>query len=192
MSNERLSQLLDGLKQGKPLVSTDLLPLVYDELRDLARGIMRGRGSSETLAPTALVNEACARLLGPSCLSWESRAHFFAVAAMAMQQVLSNHARSKRSQKNAAGDRVTLSGLSAGDLAADPGHQFDLLALDDALTKLAEFDPRKARLIELRFFGGLTMEECAHVLEVSVPTLEREWRATRAFLRTELSGSGDA
>ena len=111
---------------------------------------------------------------------------------MAMRQVLSNHARSKRSEKNAAGDRVTLSGLSGGDLAADPGHQFDLLALDDALTKLAEFDARKARLIELRFFGGLTMDECAHVLEVSVPTLEREWRATRAFLRTELSESGNA
>jgi len=181
MDSEKFTQLLGEIQSGRTAASDELLPLVYDELRSLARGIMGRQAAAHTLQPTALANEACIRLLGSSTLSWESRAHFFAVAAVAMRQILANHARAKHADKRSApGHRVTLAGI------AHQQDDVDLLALDDALVRLAALDPRQARFIELRFFGGLTVAESAHVLAISVPTAEREWRAARAFLQSEL------
>ena len=149
---------------------------------------MRGQRGSHTLQPTALVNEACVKLLGGTELSWQNRTHFFAVAAMAMRQVLANHARGRRAAKRAAGgDRVTLSDV-AGARGSEIG--VDALALDDALAKLAAVDPRQARLVELRYFAGMTMEESAFVLDVSVRTVERDWVVARAFLKSELAEQG--
>jgi RNA polymerase sigma factor (TIGR02999 family) len=190
MHDQPLTQLLGEIKAGRAAVTADLLPLVYDQMRGLARGMMKDQPESHTLQPTALVNEACAKLLGSAELSIESRAHFFAIAATAMRQVLADHAKAKRAEKRTPqGKRVTLAGVpgesGVGRVAGAPG-EVDMLALDDALTKLAGLDPRQARLIELRFFGGMTVAEAAIVMEVSVPTLEREWRAAKAFLRNEL------
>lgn len=184
MTGERLTLLLQQVQSGQSLATEELLPLVYEELRNLARGMMQGQSGGHTLQPTALVHEAYAKLLGSASLSVESRAHFFAIAALAMRQVLSNHARAKRAEKrSAAGNRVTLAEVaSSGPVQRD----VDVLGLDDALTKLASLDPRQAKLVELRFFGGLTMDETASLMGVSVPTLEREWRAAKAFLRAEL------
>jgi RNA polymerase sigma-70 factor (ECF subfamily) len=174
MSTPQLTQLLQEVRTGKALASRDLLPLVYDELRGMARGMMSHREQSHTLQPTALVNEACAKLLGSAELSIESRAHFFAIAAMAMRQVLADHAKAKRAEKRTPqGKRVTLAGVPGESgvggvggvrgVAGAPG-EVDMLALDDALTKLAGLDPRQARLIELRFFGGMTVAEAAVAL----------------------------
>ncbi|MBS0197754.1 MAG: sigma-70 family RNA polymerase sigma factor [Planctomycetes bacterium] len=178
-----MTQLLADIKEGRASVSDELLPLVYEELRELARKLMKSRGRAHTLEPTSLVNEACAKLIGSAKLSVDSRVHFFALAALAMRQVLSNHARAVRGRRQSTpGQRTTLSGIPGSE------REVDSLALDDALNKLATLSPRQARLVELRFFGGMTMEESAQVLDVSVPTLEREWRAARAFLRSELGG----
>ncbi len=186
MNSNQLTLLLGQMKQGDATAAENLLPLVYEELRGLARGLMKNQAGSHTLQPTALVNEACVKLLGGAELSWQSRAHFFAVAAMAMRQVLANHARAKATEKRSPdGDRVTLIGLAAETKAE---LSFDAMALDEALGKLAALDPRQARLVELRYFGGMTMEESAFVLDVSVRTVEREWVVARAFLKTELSG----
>jgi RNA polymerase sigma factor (TIGR02999 family) len=188
MSSDELTILLGELRQGRGVASSDLLPRVYGELREVAQGMMRGQRGSHTLQPTALVNEACVKLLGGTELSWQNRAHFFAVAAMAMRQVLANHARARRAAKRAAeGDRVTLSDV-AGGRSSEIG--VDALALDDALAKLAAVDPRQARLVELRYFAGMTMEESAFVLDVSVRTVERDWVVARAFLKSELAEQG--
>jgi RNA polymerase sigma-70 factor, ECF subfamily len=198
MNSERITQLLADIKGGDRLASSELLPLVYDELRGLARSLMhRGAGAAaHTLQPTALVNEACMKIMGQTNLSLQSRAHLFAVAAMAMRQVLSNHARAKRADKRGGAglggadgaseaavgrrQRVTLSGISGGD------REVDLLELDDVLTKLERLDPRQAHLVSLRFLGGMTMEAAAGILGISLSSCEREWRAARAFLLSEL------
>jgi RNA polymerase sigma-70 factor, ECF subfamily len=184
MTSERLTLLLHQVRTGQCLATEELLPLVYEELRQLARGMMQGQSGGHTLQPTALVHEAYAKLLGSAVLSVESRAHFFALAALAMRQVLANHARAKRAEKRSVeGGRITLAEVAA---AGGEQREVDVLGLDDALTKLASLDTRQAKLVELRFFGGLTMEETAGLMNVSVPTLEREWRAAKAFLRAEL------
>ncbi len=181
MNTERLTELLGEVTEGRATATAEILPLVYDELRRVARGLMHGRRGPDTLQPTALVNEACAKLLGSAHLSVVNRAHFFAIAAMAMRQVLSSHAREKRAQKRSApGVRVTLTGVTGQD------NEVDSLALDDALTKLAKLDPRQSKLVELRFFAGMTSEEAAVVMELSEATINREWRSARAFLRNEL------
>jgi RNA polymerase sigma-70 factor (ECF subfamily) len=188
MTSERLTLLLHQVRTGQSLATEELLPLVYEELRHLARGMMQGQPSGHTLQPTALVHEAYAKLLGSAELSVESRAHFFALAALAMRQVLANHARAKRAEKRSAeGSRVTLAEVAAAGVGGGEQREVDVLGLDDALTKLASLDARQAKLVELRFFGGLTMDETAGLMGVSVPTLEREWRAAKAFLRAELS-----
>ena len=179
-----VTSLLVEWKSGNEDAKELLIPLLYDELHRMAERYLRNESGARTLQPTALVHEAYAKLLGSAVLSVESRAHFFALAAMAMRQVLANHARAKRAEKrSAAGDRVTLAEVAA---AGGEQREVDVLGLDDALTKLATLDARQAKLVELRFFGGLTMEETAGLMGVSVPTLEREWRAAKAFLRAEL------
>ena len=159
------------------------MPLVYDELRRLAASFLRRERRDHTLQPTALVNEAYMRLVDQHAVSWENRAQFFGLAAQMMRRILVNHAQARRAEKRGGGaTRITLDPSHA----ASKDRTLEVLAVDEALAKLAGFDPFKARLVELRIFAGLTMEEAATVLGKSKPTLEREWRLARAWLHKEL------
>ena len=160
-----------------------LLPLVYQELRRLAASYLRREKPGQTLQPTALVNEAYLRLLKDRPDRWQNRAHFCAIAAHAMRQILIERARARHAQKRGgARARVTLDDA----LAAGGERSIDLLALDEALERLAQLDPEQARLIELRFFGGLTVEETADAMDISPATVKRHWAVARAWLAREL------
>jgi RNA polymerase sigma-70 factor (ECF subfamily) len=163
-----------------------LLPIVYQELRRLAASYLRREKPGQTLQPTALVHEAYLRLMKDRPDRWQNRAHFCAIAAHSMRQILIERARARGALKRGgAQPRVTLDeGLVAGGQRS-----FDLLALDEALGRLAEFDPEQARLVELRFFGGLTVEETAEALNISPATVKRHWAAARAWLARELEGN---
>ena len=167
---------------GQPLA--ELVPLVYDELRRLARGYLGRERPGQTLQPTALVNEAYLRLAKDRKQEWGSRARVVGIAAMSMRQILIERARARDAQKRGGGRaRVT---LDEGLLAAR-SQTVDLLAVDEALIRLAGIDARQARLVELRFFGGLTVEECAEVLGVSPATVKRDWTLARAWLQREIT-----
>jgi len=191
----QVTQLLEAARSGRASAADQLLPLVYDELRALAGSIFRGQRRDHTLQPTALVHEAYARLVKPvddpsGEAQWTSRAHFFAVAAKAMRQVLANHARDRRASKRGGGwNRITLS----DNITPTPGggHDLDLLTIDEALEALAQLDDRQSRIVELRFFAEMTVEEIAHILGVSVSTVEREWRMARAWLSARLRERGE-
>ena len=180
--------LLEQAGQGRASAADHLLPLVYDELRALANSFFRRQRTDHTLQPTALVHEAYAKLVG-SCggatgqALWASRAHFFAVAAKAMRQILANHARDRRAAKRSGQwHRVTLS-----EGVTPSGHRdLDLVALDEALEQLAHLDERQAHVVELRFFAEMNVKEIAHVLGVSISTVERDWRMARAWLSARL------
>ena len=163
-----------------------LLPIVYQELRRLAASYLRREKPGQTLQPTALVHEAYLRLMKDRPDRWQNRAHFCAIAAHSMRQILIERARARGALKRGgAQPRVTLDeGLVAGGQRS-----FDLLALDEALERLAQFDPEQARLVELRFFGGLTVEETADALNISPATVKRHWAAARAWLARELEGN---
>lgn len=168
---------------GKELV-TQLLPLVYDDLRRLAQAKMNREPGNVSLEPTALAHETFMRLVDHSRVDWRGKSHFMAVAAQAMRRILVDHARSrKRLKRGGSRQRVD---LSSGVAATGPS-EVDLLALDDALEKLAEIDPRQAKVIELRFFGGLSVDEVAEALGVSKRTVEGDWTMARAWLRRELA-----
>jgi RNA polymerase sigma factor (TIGR02999 family) len=162
-----------------------LIPLVYDTLRQIARRRLRDERESHTLQPTALVNEAYLKLVEQR-VSWQSRAHFFGVAARLMREILIDYARARQRLKRG-GEWQRISLTDAENIAQEQA--VDLLLLDDALQRLAAVDGRKSHVVELRFFGGLTLEETAEVLRLSTPTIEREWRAARAWLQTELATS---
>ncbi len=182
-ATDRISELSTraGRRGGEEL--DELLPLVYDELRRLARGYLRHERRAITLQPTALVNEAYLRLLKDRKDDWRSRAHVVGVAAQAMRQILIEAARARAAQKRGGGAaQVT---LDEGLIAAD-AQTVDVLAVDDALRRLAELDPEQARLVELRFFGGLTIEECAEALGISPATVKRHWAVARAWLQREI------
>lgn len=173
------TKLLAELGNGDSAAAARLLPIVYDELRRLASHYFRRQRSDHTLQPTALVHEAFLRMIDQTRAQWKDRAHFFAVAAKAMRQILVNHALAKNAEKRGGGRaKVAL----ADEFAPASGNEFDAIALDDALKKLAELDERKARVVELRFFSGLSVEEVAEVLNVSVTTIEGDWRMARAWL----------
>lgn len=161
----------------------------YTELRRIAGGLMRAERRDHTLQATAVVNEAYMRLADASKLEWKSRAHFFAIAARAMRQILVEHARRHNAQKRGGSwDRVTLDerlGLAAAS-------EIGVLDLEDALSRLAEVDERAARVVELRFFGGLTSKEVAHILGISRRTVQEDWRVAKMWLSNELSGGGKA
>jgi RNA polymerase sigma factor (TIGR02999 family) len=159
-----------------------LIPLVYDALRRIARHHLRGERASHTLQTTALINEAYLKLVEQS-VPWQSREHFFGIAARLMRQILVDHARSRQRLKRG-GDRQQISLTSSVGTANEQAA--DLLALNDALETLAEVDPQRSQIVELRFFGGLTIEETAHVMSISTASVERGWRAARAWLQTEL------
>ena len=165
----------------------ELVPLVYDELRRLARGYLGRERPGQTLQPTALVNEAYLRLAKDRKQDWRNRARVVGIAAMSMRQILIERARARDAQKRGGGRaRVTLDeGLLAGD-----AQTVDLLAVDEALIRLAGIDARRARLVELRFFGGLTVDECAEVLGVSPATVKRDWTLARAWLQREITRGG--
>lgn len=165
----------------------ELMPLVYDELRRIARGYLGRERRAHTLQPTALVNEACLRLLKDRKQDWRTRAQVIGIAAVAMRQILVEAARARAAQKRGGGvDRVTLDeGMVAGGT-----RPVDVLAVDAALRKLAEIDAERARLVELRFFGGLTITESAAVLGISPATVKRHWAVARAWLQREITGGG--
>lgn len=178
-----VTRLLIDWSNGDKGALERLMPLVYDELRRLAAGYLRRERSDHTLQATALVNEAFLRLVDQHSVQWHNRAHFFGIAAQMMRRILVNHARDRNAEKRG-GDRcrVTLS----EDIAIEVGRDIDLLALDDALNRLAAADERKSRLIELRFFAGLGMEEAAEVIGVSLATAKRDWTLARAWLYREI------
>jgi len=162
-----------------------MIPLVQQELHQIARRCMHGERAGHSLQPTALVNEAYLRLVDVQQMNWQNRAHFLAMAARLMRRILVDHARSKGSDKRGGGAaKITFDDALA--LSDEPGR--DLVALDDALQTLATVDERKSRMIELRFFGGLSVEETASVLRVSPDTVKRDWRLAKAWLLRELRG----
>ena len=166
-----------------------LLPIVYQELRRLAASYLRRERPGQTLQPTALVHEAYLRLLKDKPDRWKNRAHFCAIAAHSMRQILIERARARGAQKRGgAQPRVTLDEA----LVAGGERAIDLVALDEALERLAAIDPEQARLVELRFFGGLTVEETAEAMDISPATVKRHWTVARAWLARELEGSSDA
>ncbi len=184
---EQVTQLLAGWERGEQGALDQLTPLVYDELHRIAHRCMRRERPGHVLQTSALINEAYIRLIGQREAHWQNRTHFFAIAAKLMRRILVDEARGKRYAKRGAdAQRVT---LTSGIVKARE-QSFDLLALDDALADLEEMDPRKSRIVEMRFFGGLSLEEIAGVLGVSSPTVEREWRAARAWLHRAMDHSG--
>lgn len=182
---QEVTLLLQRLSGGDSDAGRQLLPLLYDELRAIAGRQFRGQRSDHTLQPTALVHEAYVKLLGKPAAAWNDRKHFVAIAATAMRQILVNHARDRSAQKRGSGERPV-----ALEQAAEPvgngTSTVDVLALHEAMEKLQSIDARKHRIVELRFFGGLSVEEIADVLEVSKTTVESEWRATRAWLAANM------
>ena len=166
-----------------------LLPIVYQELRRLAAGYLRRERPGQTLQPTALVHEAYLRLMKDRPGRWQNRAHFCAIAAHSMRQILIERARARGAAKRGgARQRITLDeGLVAGS-----DRSIDLIALDEALERLAAIDPEQARLVELRFFGGLTVEETAEAMDISPATVKRHWTVAKAWLTRELEGLADA
>lgn len=177
--------LLDELRQGQPGAADRLLPLVYDELRDLAGRYFRRESAAHTLQPTALVHEAYLQLVDQTRATFKDRQHFLAVAATAMRRVLIDHART-RGRLRRGGDlrRTELDQV----IASCDQTNLDLVALDDALVRLARIDPSKARIVELRFFGGLNVDEVADVLGASSKTVAREWTVAKGWLYRELGG----
>ena len=179
-----VTELLRAWGAGDADASAELMPLVYAELRRQARRALRREGEGRTLQATALVHEAWLRLDGQHDARWESRTQFLAVAAQMMRRVLVDHARTRRALKRGGGGtQVT---LSEADHAVAASDDVDVLALDDALARLATMDPRKARLVELRYFAGLTIPEAAETLGISLATVGREWAVARMWLRREL------
>jgi RNA polymerase sigma factor (TIGR02999 family) len=185
-ANRDVTVMLQAVAEGDPNAAAQLLPLVYAELRALAEFHMRKTPPGQTLQATALVHESYLRLVGKEDQSWENRGHFFFAAARAMRDILVEQARRKATLKRGKGRRrVDVSKLEiATDAPAD-----DLLALDDVLQRLEQDDPGKHRLVMLRFFAGLTAEESALALDVSVRTVERDWRFIKAKLHKELTGT---
>jgi RNA polymerase sigma factor (TIGR02999 family) len=178
-----VTRILDAIQQGDPKAGEELLPLVYDELRKLAAHLMATELPGQTLQPTALVHEAWLRIAGSDAKSWEGRRHFFAAAAEAMRRILVENARRKKRLKH--GGNVERVEMEALDLPA-PLPDDELLALDEALTRFAEVNPQGAELVKLCYFVGLTQEQAAKELGVSVSTAERRWAYARAWLFREL------
>ena len=177
-------RLLTGIQSGDRVSAARLLPIVYAQLRDIAARQMRGEAANNTLQPTALVHEAYLKLVDQSRVNWKGRTHFVAVAAQAMRRILVDHARNRQALKRGgAFQRITLDPRLAADWQSDQ----DLLSLECALEKLSKLDQRQAQIVELRFFGGLPLDEVAEALGMSKRSVEREWTMIRAWLRRELS-----
>ncbi len=180
-----ITKILSSLRSGGDVAFEDLFPLVYDELRKIAGGYFSRERSDHTLQPTALVHEAFLRLSKQSAIDFESRTHFFGVAARLMREILIDHARRHNSEKRGGESRtrITLDGaVYFGDKK-----QLDVLAIDEALTILESLDERQARIVEMKFFAGLNVDEIAEVLQISPATVKREWSSAKLFLSRTLS-----
>jgi RNA polymerase sigma factor (TIGR02999 family) len=182
-SGRDITELLLAMSDGDAAAFNELVPLVHVELRRLARRQMRRERDGHTLQTTALVNEAYMRLIDLSRASFHGRSHFFAMSARIMRRILVDHARSRGYSKRGGGARLTTIDDATAVAVSKPA---DLVALDEALATLAASDPRKANVVELRFFGGMTTDETAAVLGVSAETVKRDWRIAKAWLRREL------
>ncbi len=186
LSPHEITQLLEDWSNGNQAALDKLYPLVHDELRRMARRYMNRERKDHTLQTTALINEAYLRLVQQRHVHWQNRAHFFAISAQIMRRILIDHARRYNYAKRGAGaQKISLdeTAVAARDRATE------LLSLDEALHRLAEIDPRRSRVVELRFFGGLDNDEIAVVLKISPNTVTRDWNLARAWLYQELSGS---
>lgn len=181
-SGAELTRMLLDWGKGDKAALDRLLPLVYEELRRLANHYMRRERPDHTLQTSALINEAYIRLIDVD-LAWESRAHFFGIAARLMRQILVDHARAHKQAKRGGNQHKT--SLSEA-IAIDNGEAAEVLALDEALNELAKLDIQQSRIVELRFFGGMTIEETAKILHISHATVERDWQMARAWLRREM------
>lgn len=180
---QQVTQILIDWNQDVPQAAARLMPLVYDELRQLARAYLQRERSDHTLQATSLVHEAFIRLVDQTAITWQNRAHFFGVAAKLMRRILVDHARRHRREKRG-GDWAKIEFDEA--LAPSASRSLDVIAVDDALRDLEKLNPQHSQIVELRFFGGMTVEEVAEVLDVSPRTIEREWRMARAWLRREI------
>jgi RNA polymerase sigma factor (TIGR02999 family) len=184
LSKKDVTELLQAWSQGDPSAPEKLGPIIYDELRRIARRCMRRENEQHTLETGALINEAYLRLADWKNARWENRAHFYGVASQIMRRVLIDHARARGYQKRGGGVRpVSLDEA----VVTSPERGRDLLALDEALTRLSKLDPRKGKLVELRFFGGLSVEETAAILKVSPFTVIRDWNFAKAWLHREMT-----
>ncbi len=187
IASRQISHLLIDWSKGDQFALEQLMPLVYEELRRMARRYMRAQSPGHTLQTTELIHEAFLKISKGGERNWENRAHFFGVAARAMRQILVDYARSKSRQKRGGWqERVT---LAEGVLTTNNNSK-ELLALDDALQKLEQIDARRSRVVELKFFGGLTVEEITEVLKISPETVNRDWQFARTWLLRELAGAG--
>jgi len=181
-----VTQLLIEIRKGNKEAEAKLIPLVYGELRRIARGYMRGERPDHTLQPTALVHEAYLRLVEQRRVEWRNRAHFFGVAAQLMRRILVDHARAQQTDKRrAAHQAIPLEGA----FAFSEEQSGQLVALDAALQRLAELDSRQSRIVELRFFAGLTVEDTAEVMGIAPRTVKRDWNVAKAWLHGELAGA---
>ena len=183
-SSEAITQLLEKWSNGDGKALDQLMPLVYDELHRIAEGYLRRERREHTLQPTALVNELFLKFFDQHSMSWKNRAQFFGVAAQLMRRILVDYARAHVATKRG-GDRLAVSLRDVPAFGKQP--DTDLLALHDVLNQLQEIDPTQARIVELRFFGGLTIKQTAEVMQISHATIEREWRTAKAFMKMELT-----
>lgn len=184
ISAGEITRLLADCRAGNQEAASKLIPLVYGELRRLAAKYLRSERPDHTLQPTAIVNDALLSLLGQETMEWQNRAHFFAVAASAMRRILINYARAHRAKKRGGQIRV----VRLEDLVFEPSSNWGpLLELDEALSRLEKKDGRLSKVVEMRFFGGMSEEETASVLGVSVRTVKRDWRVARAWLFGEIT-----
>ena len=172
-----VTAILQKVSDGSSTAPSELLPLVYVELRKLAASYMSRERADHTLQPTALVHDAYIRLIDWENVSWQNRAHFFSVAAQVMRNILVNHAVARKTQKRDHGGQIELT----ENISFDGRTDLDLVALNEALDALAEIEPRQAKLVEMRFFGGLSIDETAHVLNVSPATVKREWAIAKTW-----------
>jgi len=186
LATSEITRLLESLSDGDRAAAVELLPLVYDELRGLAGGLMQAQRVNHTLQPTALVHEAYLRLAGNGERKWSDRTHFFRVAAVAMRHLLVQHARDRRRLKRGGEWRRVPLDEAVALVEENAG---DLVAMDECLTRLSHFDRRAARVVELRFFGGLSVAETAETLAVSDRTVEKDWQTARLWLSREMDAS---
>ena len=185
---QNITELLVGYGRGDKEALDQLMPIVYDELRRQAARYLRREQAGNTLQTTALIHEAYVRLVDQLNVQWQNRAHFFGIAAQLMRRILVDHARAKKRVKRGGSDvRVSLGDATV----AVKGQDLDVVALDEALGRLAEIDEQQSRVVELRFFSGLTVEETAEVMGISKATVKRDWSMAKAWLHRELSGDTD-
>jgi len=185
-----ISQLLLQWNDGDQAALDRLMPLVYDELRRLARSYLRRERPDHTLQATALVNEAYVRLVDQNSVTWRNRAHFFGIAAQMMRRILVNHALAKRAAKRGGrAHTLTLEDAEAAGLIPEDRRGVDVVLLDEALKELEQIDARQGRIVELRYFGGLSVEETGEVLAVSPATVKREWSTARVWLRRRMAST---